>query len=144
MRYLLLSVLVHFAGHAAAQADTLKAVNVNYMTRGYFYASSAGPEYLNGLGGWGDSDNPSRPADPIPGRTGLEVIVDTTTVVPLVKKYRGQAVVVRNNGPDTIFFPAQDSRLYVKAQVLRGSSFKDIEYFPSSWCGNSYHTLFLA
>ena len=40
--------------------------------------------------------------------------------------------------------PAQDSRLYVKRQVYYDNKWQDIEYLPSSWCGNSYHNVNLA
>lgn len=42
------------------------------------------------------------------------------------------------------FFQAQDSRLnlHLQAQGKKGN-WRDIEYLPSSWCGNSYHTLYL-
>lgn len=45
---------------------------------------------------------------------------------------------------DTIFFDAQDSRLTMKLQAIdRNGDWRDIEYLPSSWCGNSYHFLYL-
>jgi hypothetical protein len=38
-------------------------------------------------------------------------------------------------------FAAQDSRLYMNMQALDAqNNWRDIEYLPSSWCGNSYHT----
>ena len=43
-----------------------------------------------------------------------------------------------------IDFNAQDSRLHMKVQALNSKGeWKDIEYLPRSWCGNSYHTLTL-
>jgi hypothetical protein len=132
-------------GHfGIAQSSTLKPVAVKYMVRGYFYASSQGPAELNGHGGWGRSSNGSARFIPSAGAIGLQVLVDTSSVVPLDSLHEGRRVTVRNNGPDTIYFPAQDSRLYMKAQAKQGGVFRDIEYLPSSWCGNSYHTLFLA
>ena len=41
-------------------------------------------------------------------------------------------------------FNAQDSRLYLKLQAKNAKGeWRDIEYLPSSWCGNSYHLLTL-
>lgn len=126
------------------QPVELKPMDVDFMVRGYFYASSQGPEHLDGYGGWGGSGNASvRSAQPS-SASGLEIAVDTLNVVPLDSVYRGQRVWLRNHGPDTVFFPAQDSRLGMWTQALRTDSFADIEYLPSSWCGNSYHTLYLA
>ncbi|MDQ3100752.1 MAG: hypothetical protein M3R08_05150 [Bacteroidota bacterium] len=122
----------------------LKTVDVNYMLRGYFYAASEGPESLNGPGGWGGASNGSIRSISTSGRTGIEIFVDTSRTVPMDSVYKGTLVRVRNHGPDTVFFPAQDSRLYMWTQALRSKEYADIEYLPSSWCGNSYHTLFLA
>lgn len=129
---------------SAQSADHLKPVDVNFMLRGYFYASSEGPESLDALGGWGGSNNTSIAFRSIAARSGVEILVDTTRVVPLDGAYKGYLVTLRNHGPDTAFFPAQDSRLYMWTQALKGKDHRDIEYLPSSWCGNSYHTLFLA
>ena len=145
MRYLTFFSFAALGLMALAQTPgSLKPVDVNYMVRGYFHASSQGPGYLEGYGGWGGSSNTPSTFVPTSGHTAVEILVDTTSTVPLDSNYRGRSVVVRNNGPDTAFFPAQDSRLYMWTQALRTDSFADIEYLPSSWCGNSYHTLFLA
>ena len=51
-------------------------------------------------------------------------------------------VYVVNATSDTIHFNAQDSRLYMKMQASdRKGAWRDIEYLPSSWCGNSYHSV---
>lgn len=128
-------------GQAPAQ---LKPVDVDFQVRGYFYASSVDAPHLDGLGGWGGSANGPSTFTTVPGRTGLEINVDTTGVVALDSIHQGLVVTLRNHGPDTAFFPAQDSRLHMWAQALRGGDYADIEYLPSSWCGNSYHTLYLA
>lgn len=45
---------------------------------------------------------------------------------------------VVNNTTNKITFNAQDSRLYMKMQAKDSAGeWKDIEYLPSSWCGNS-------
>lgn len=126
------------------QPMDLKPVDVDFMVRGYFYAASNGPSELNGIGGWGRSGNVSTRSTGTTGAAGLEIKVDTNHIVPLDSIYRGQRVWLLNHGPDTIYFPAQDSRLGMWTQAFRTDSFADIEYLPSSWCGNSYHTLYLA
>ncbi len=129
---------------ALAQDIQLKPVQVKYMMRGYFHASSKGPAELNGFGGWGGSDNAATRFTPPAAAPSLQILVDTLNIVPLDSLYEGRKVTVRNNGSDTLFFAARDSRLCMKTQAMRSDSFADIEYLPSSWCGNSYHTLFLA
>ena len=139
----ILFVLV--VSHETVEAQNqLQPFEVEHMTRGYFYASSIGPDALKGHGGWGGSDNPSIPFTPSAHAEGLEITVDTLHIVPFDSIFQGRSVEVRNNGPDTLFFPAQDSRVYLKTQAMHKGKFEDIEYLPSSWCGNSYHTLYLA
>ena len=49
---------------------------------------------------------------------------------------------ISNTTIDTVKFNAQDSRLYMKLQAQNSKGeWKDIEYLPSSWCGNSYHEI---
>jgi len=142
MKYLLLLPL--FVLPQRPPTKDLKKVNINFMLRSYFYAASEDLPELAGLGGWGGSDNSSRPFTPVPGKVGLEILVDSTAIVPFAGEYEGHKVTMRNHGPATLYFPAQDSRLNMKAQALRVDSFADIEYIPNSWCGNSHHTLYLA
>ena len=41
-------------------------------------------------------------------------------------------------------FEAEDSRLaIIREAVGEDGEFHPIEYLPNSWCGNSYHTIFL-
>jgi len=49
-----------------------------------------------------------------------------------------------NTTKEQVTFSASDSRLYIVQEALdRDSKWKPIEYLPSSWCGNSYHHVFL-
>ena len=58
------------------------------------------------------------------------------------RKIKGMIVFVANATGDTIRFNAQDSRLYMKMQAIDPKGvWRDIEYIPNSWCGNSYHHL---
>jgi hypothetical protein len=145
MERMLTLLLLFFPLTSIAQAPVdLKPVDVDFMVRGYFIASSQGPSELNGFGGWGGSGNVSVRSAMSTDAAGLRIEVDTLRTVPMDSIYRGQRVWLRNEGPDTVFFPAQDSRLAMWTQSLRNDTFADIEYLPSSWCGNSYHTLYLA
>lgn len=121
-------------------------LNIDFMNRGYYYASSKYKKELAGFGGWGGSDNQSKP---ITSETNkfpkqLQIFVDQNKKSKW-EGYKGMKLYVANASTDTLFFDAQDSRLYLKIQAQnRNGEWKDIEYLPSSWCGNSYHTLFLA
>ncbi|MGH1387164.1 WG repeat-containing protein [Kordia sp.] len=131
----------------ATENDDLKTVNTLAMNRGYFYASSPSVDELNGLGGWGGSDHAFQKikAKHKLSKNTFGISVDTESIVPHFKEYKGHKLYVYNTTKDSIFFDAQDSRLYMNVQAKDSNGdWKDIEYLPSSWCGNSYHNLFLA
>jgi WG containing repeat len=74
----------------------------------------------------------------------LSVVVKTDHIEVIDDKWNGYKVYVANTTKDTILFDAQDNRLFMKAQALDSTGkWCDIEYLPGSFCGNSYHTLFL-
>lgn len=130
-----------------SNSDVLKPFNILAMNRGYFYASSPSVDELNGLGGWGGSDNSFQKIEKkqqFP-ENAFGISIDTEAIVPYYKEYKGHKVYVYNATKDSIFFDAQDSRLYMNVQAKdENGLWKDIEYTPNSWCGNSYHSLFLA
>lgn len=134
------------------EADTTKRrdqfpeVNINHMIRGHFYAASPRVEYLDDIGGWGGSDNNFQKVNenlPV-NNNRFEVYIDTAEITEWGEGYAGFNVYVINTARDTIFFQAQDSRLYMIVQAMnRIGEWKSIEYLPNSWCGNSYHKLYL-
>jgi len=128
------------------KGKVIRELNIDFMNRGYFTAYSSpgvNGDYSNG---WAQSPN-------IPVRaTGEEgfmpntfrVFIDTTAVIPLAAGFGGYRVAVSNMQKDTIKFNAQDSRLYMVMQAMTtDGKWKDIEYTPRSWCGNSYHQIAL-
>lgn len=130
--------------HPGDNKDTL---NIDYMNRGYFYASSPYKKELAGAGGWGGSKNDSKSdIESLPvNNHRFEVYIDTTAKPAGKTPYPVYRLYIINTAPDSIFFEAQDSRLSMNMQAKdKDGNWKDIEYLPGSWCGNSYHTLFLA
>jgi hypothetical protein len=124
-----------------------KKLNIDYMNRGYYYASSKYKKVLAGLGGWGGSDNNSKQISSnvtfLPNT--LQVVIDIKQKTKWAEKYDAIKLFVANTSSDTLYFDAQNSRLYLKIQAQdKNGEWKDIEYLPNSWCGNSYHSLFLA
>jgi len=126
--------------------NTPVAFNINFKNRGYFYAASLPMASASGLGGWGQSGNLYQPIE-LPStfdKGKLSVLVDVNKPDLFAEKYQGYPLYVANTRSDTVFFYAQDSRLNMKLQALdKDGVWKDIEYLPSSWCGNSYHQLYL-
>ena len=116
------------------------------MNRGYFYAYSR-PTKKNGRsGGWAKSRNTPfkiSKKDSFPAKI-LSVAVHPEIKDTVFGDYNGIAVFIANTTKNKINFSAQDSRLYMKVQAKNSKgNWVDIEYLPSSFCGNSYHTLTL-
>ena len=113
-------------------------LNIDYMNRGYFYANY---NYT----GHGNSPSRAEAEKIIPSLYNFPEAVLSVTAYPehnydLGEKIKGMIVHVANTTSDTIRFNAQDSRLYMKTQAKDATGvWRDIEYLPNSWCGNSYH-----
>jgi hypothetical protein len=147
MKRALLAVLfaVLCVGVQGQTRGGLQNLSVDFMTRGYFFAGSRIVD-KDAPGGFGPSDNFPRAIAPgmkVPeGQLSLVVLPDEESV--FAKKYRGLKVLVVNSTTDTVGLAASDSRLNIVQEALdRDGQWKPIEYLPSSWCGNSYHTVFL-
>lgn len=114
--------------------------NIDFKMRARFYASSA--EHWSDIGGFGSSKNASKPLNRTTSIKGVFIEVDTTRQPYGNALYHSVHLI--NSSSQPYYFSAQDSRLYmvIQAQDEHGE-WRDIEYIPSSWCGNSYHTLTL-
>jgi hypothetical protein len=129
-----------------SRIDTL---DIDYMNRGSFYAASESKSIENNwdLLGWGRSKNKDKQIEAKirAAENAFSVIAKTYEPVNVHDgKVKGFKVYIVNNSQDTVFFMAQDSRLSMNMQALdKSGKWQDIEYLPSSWCGNSYHTLAL-
>ncbi|MES2764758.1 MAG: WG repeat-containing protein [Bacteroidota bacterium] len=126
--------------------DTTKQIsklNIDFMNRGYFYAYSK--PHKNDLGGHGNSRNipvEISESSSFPENT-LSLIV-SSEAEDTISLFKARKVFVANTSKNNVLFNAQDSRLSMKVQAKnKQGEWKDIEYLPSSWCGNSYHTLTL-
>ncbi len=120
----------------------LDTLDISFMFRGYFYAASESEFIRNELGGWGHSDNKPKKANDA-NAPGISLSVETSVLDTFYKAYHGYKVFLSNpSTTDTAIFSAQDSRLYINMQAIDSAGdWRDIEYLPSSWCGNSYHSV---
>ncbi|MBX0289030.1 WG repeat-containing protein [Hymenobacter sp. HSC-4F20] len=131
-----------------ATNQSLASLDIDYMRRAtYTVASPPTARSAEEPGGWGGSDNMLRSAQhgQFPANQ-LQLTVDTQPTAGLFQQQAaGHRLYLVNTTSDTITFRAQDSMLYLslEAQDEQGQ-WQAIEYVPSSWCGNSYHTVFLA
>lgn len=109
-------------------------LDITYMNRGYYYAYSKSADDVDYYNGWGGSNNLPK-----------HIKESSNTKKELVIEIKDQTLYISNFSVDTIHFEAQDSRLYLKLQAKnKKGKWKDIEYLPNSWCGNSYHKVELA
>lgn len=126
------------------KSKQLSNLNLDRMNRGHFYAySEPDKKELRGHGGSRNTPKKISKSDHFP-KDSLLVLVRPDLKDIIYDDYNGITVFVANSSKKEIKFNAQDSRLYMKVQALNANGeWKDIEYLPSSWCGNSYHTLTL-
>ena len=141
-----LSLLAVFAfWHECLSLGLLRELNVNYMLRGYCYAGSRIVD-KNAAGGFGTSKNFPKAIGP-----GLNVERDKVYLLAkpdeetlFAEKYKGLQLLLINSTNAPVSFAASDSRLYIVQEALdKDGQWKPVEYLPSSWCGNSYHHVFL-
>jgi WG containing repeat len=123
----------------------LPPLHIDYMLRGYFYAYSAPDPSGNNVpgGGWAVSHNiPKKIDNPFLASDSLQLLIDTSVIDTFSGAYSGYRVYLANSTHDTCRFDAEDSRLYLTTQAKGfDGSWKDIDYLPGSWCGNSYHRI---
>ncbi len=132
-----------------AQGDSSRKktedLNIDFMLRGYFYAGSLIKDQ-GALGGLGPSFNYSRAVEPDMSFPQGEISLVARPEVETIfgEKYKGLTVLLVNMTSQQVAFLAQDSRLYITQEALDiDGNWKPVEYLPSSWCGNSYHSVIL-
>ena len=123
-----------------------ECLNVKFKLRGYFYVGTSKTD-TTALGGFYEDKNiPKQLTSNIVEYSApkeLKVIVRTDMTSEFEKGVLGFKVFVINTSDSLIGLPAQDSRLYLKRQVFYRNEWRDVEYLPNSWCGNSYHNVFI-
>jgi hypothetical protein len=121
-------------------------LNLDFMRRGVYPVASAPLRRYAGYGGWGRSSNLAKPiGNQVSAPHSLAVQVATQAAPGAFEAHHGHALTITNASADTVVFDAQDSSLALTLQARDAQgAWHDIEYTPSSWCGNSYHQVFLA
>ncbi|MBP6632168.1 MAG: hypothetical protein KBG28_26880 [Kofleriaceae bacterium] len=129
---------------AVSAGTRLPALDVGYMLRGYFYAYS--PQRDDRFGGHARSSNLPRAlaGAGLPPTTQVSLLVLRDQPRPFAPGNDGFRVVLVNPTGQGLEVPASDSRLPIVHEARDPSgAWRAIEYLPSSWCGNSRHTLTL-
>ena len=143
MKKIILIIVWIFITQIAISQDCL---NVKFKLRGYFYAGTSQVDSLAPRGFAVDQNSPKitvKKINRFSRDKKFQIVVKSDSVSEFTKGVKGFKVFVINRTDSLVGLPAQDSRLYLKRQVFHDGKWKDIEYLPSSWCGNSYHTVFI-
>jgi hypothetical protein len=141
---MLAAVILALALPALGAGDDLKPVDIKHMLPGYCHAGSR-PD-PKAIGGYGNSDNnPRRLTDKSIGTDGkVSLLALPDQAVPFGQSSRGFRLLLINRTKAEVAFPASDARLSIIQEALDSKgTWRPIEYLPRSFCGNSYHRVFL-
>ena len=124
----------------------LSFCNIDFMQSAYFDAGSE--RYEHETLGYAKSGNKAKKINTLNEKTiqkGLHILVKEATQKDTFQEcYWGRKVIVYNNTQKQFLFSALDSRLDMVVQAINSKGqWQDIEYLPSSFCGNSHHILTL-
>jgi len=130
---------------ANSQGPKLERLTAHFQIPGYFRARSALRD-TKALGGFASSENvPIYLENGSPyANKGIQLIAITTRPVAFQGKYQGFEVLLVNGPSAELPLPACDSVLpIIREATDKDGNWKPIEFLASSWCGNSYHNVFL-
>lgn len=119
--------------------------NFKFMLRGYCYAGNRQVDH-DAPGGYGRSSNFPQILDRNikPREPGLYLEIQESPEVTFADRHTGITVRLVNGGRRRLSLDAMDSRLSIIQEALMSDgNWKPVEYLPSSWCGNSYHHVYL-
>jgi hypothetical protein len=138
-----LYLILFFTLTSIGRADDLKPINLKFMLRGYCYAGSRPDK--EALGGYGRSDNAPKRSTTQQSKSGsVTLLALPNETVPFAKSYRGFRLLLINGTKSELALSASDSRIPIIQEALDSKGqWRPIEYLPESWCGNSYHHVFL-
>ena len=144
MKTLFTTFLVLAALANGSEAKDLKLLEPKSMICGFCCAGSRKDD--KALGGYGLSDNaPKKIKDKIPGTEGqITLVALPAESVPFMGQYLGFRLLLINRTAGEASFAACDSQLNIICEARdQNGEWKPIEYLPPSFCGNSYHSVYL-
>ncbi|HSY61534.1 MAG TPA: hypothetical protein VK796_06635 [Cytophaga sp.] len=114
------------------------------MLRGYIYAKS-GIEDSTAAGGFGVTRNTSKKINDSLNfsECGFFMKIDTCITTVFAEHVNGYRLFIANKSDTVVALVASDGRLNVIAEVYYQNKWQPIEYLLRSWCGNSYHKVYL-
>lgn len=125
-------------------SSDLKPSESTSLIAGYSYAGSR--EDKTALGGYGGSANaPKKVTEQTPGIEGqITLVVLPPESVSLKEDHQGLRLLLINRTAKEAAFGASDSRLAIICEARdQIGAWKPIEFLQSSFCGNSFHHVYL-
>ena len=119
----------------------IDSVNIDFQFRGncYAYSSNKNAEAHNGEAH--SSNLPFKVDKTFPNK-GFYLFINTKEKCIIDSMFLGYKLYLVNTTNDLVTLNACDSRLDIVAEALdRKNKWLPITYLPSSFCGNSYHTV---
>ncbi len=140
----IIPILIFLLFYNISFTQNIKDFNTEFMLRGSFYAKSSIADSL-ALGGFGTSSNTPKKLKKENNlrKSDLFLKIDNSKEIVVAKSYYGYKFYIVNRSTKTHKFMASDSRLDIVAEAYIDNKWQPIEYLPSSFCGNSYHSLYL-
>jgi hypothetical protein len=121
----------------------LDSVNIHFQLRGNCYAYSGSKNAIASNGEWQSKNYPKKVDADFP-KAGLYLVINQNELVKIDSTKLGCKLYLVNTSDSLVRINASDSRLYIVAEALdKNNEWRPISYLPSSWCGNSYHTVML-
>lgn len=123
------------------QISALDSINIPFQLRGfcYAYSSDKNKERSNGEA---HSSNFPKNTENMFSITGFYLLINEKAFTKINEKFLGCKLYLINRTDSLVTLSAQDSRLNIIPEAKdKNGEWKPIGYNPSSWCGNSYHTI---
>lgn len=126
-----------------SETEKLDSISIDYQFRGSCYAYSSDKNAVSS-NGEAHSRNLAQPVDDSFIGKGVFLCVNTFERVKYNDEILGHKMYLVNKSNEKLSLGAQDSRLNIIEEAMdENGEWKPISYLPSSWCGNSYHTVVL-
>lgn len=145
--------VVSYKNHLAnpSKANLLKVIeetkiplNQNYMQYGYCYGIDKPDKGMSGTSEIYDNLPVNFPPYYLPESKGLELRAFPNEKSIFKKSYKGFKLILANTSDKNITLSTSDSRFPIVMQgKTENGEWKNIEFLPRSWCGNSYGTKIL-
>ncbi len=137
---------IAYSGKPKIKLDSLKnldSLDIDFQLRGNCYAFSS-KKNAKKSNGEAHSKNIAKPNNGKFEKGLFGLYLNENELQKIYEKNIGHTLYLINTTSKNIDLSAQDSRIDIKTEVKsKVGLWTEITYLPSSWCGNSYHTITL-